>query len=515
MDPDHTPNPTPAPEAQVSEDQAAVAGRSLADALRVSFRLLSAAMVVVLVFFAFSGWTRVKTVQRGVKLLFGEMLGEGRQRVVTPGLNWSWPEPIGRIELVSTRKRERTIKEFWLFETAEEALKPLSERTPPTSGLRPGLDGALLTGDRALVHVKLKCDYRIGTRDGQPDPDRVLAHLAHLRTRPRDPDRPIEPAGTDELLDAAVAAAAVRAAAGRTVDSIYLGNREAFAKEVKKHAQARLDALGGGIEILQVVFEGHTVPLAAIEAFDEVREASQFREDQINKARAEETAILNAAAGSAWPELVGDPERAARAGEVPPSRRPEVFHGYLAARAAGDAQAVEALREEVRRFGLLHLYADTREGEDRARTAAGDAADAGDEAAAARHRAEADRRRAFAAAVLDEINRVLGSDRVGQRAAAIKNQAEAYRNSIAERVKGEVETFNQLVAKYEESPALVMQQLWVPVKTEILSSPTVEKFYLTPTQRVVIRASRDPEARRRALRAAMEAPRKGREGERE
>ena len=138
---------------QISDEEMAAARRSLAGALRLCFVLLTACMLLVVVLFAFSGCWEVKTGEVGVELVFGGIRGQGDDRIVQPGLAWTWPEPIGRIEKVSLKYRELEVKDFWMYETPQDALTPLSKRQPASQGLRPGWDGALLTGDRALLHV--------------------------------------------------------------------------------------------------------------------------------------------------------------------------------------------------------------------------------------------------------------------------------------------------------------------------------------------------------------------------
>ena len=139
----------------LAEDEMVAANRSLADALRLSFVLLSVGMVIVLIAFLASGFTLVRSSEIGVKLFFGRIVGEGNERIVGEGLCWSWPEPIGRVEKIPTATQVIKIDDFWMYERPEEVDTPLAERTPQSPGLRPGFDGALLTGDRALVHVKL------------------------------------------------------------------------------------------------------------------------------------------------------------------------------------------------------------------------------------------------------------------------------------------------------------------------------------------------------------------------
>ncbi|RKY75174.1 hypothetical protein DRQ00_10980, partial [candidate division KSB1 bacterium] len=124
------------------------ANRALAKALRQSFRLLSFVMIIVVIAFILTGLTQIHPDQCGVRLLFGRIQGG----ILKEGLGWSAPEPIGRVLKIPIGQRQVSIDDFWIYETPEEATKPLRQHRIPRGGLRPGWDGALLTGDRGLIH---------------------------------------------------------------------------------------------------------------------------------------------------------------------------------------------------------------------------------------------------------------------------------------------------------------------------------------------------------------------------
>jgi len=61
------------------------ANQSLADALRMSFRILKLLMLVLVVLYFLSGWFSVKPGENGVILRFGRVLGAGRgEKTVRP-----------------------------------------------------------------------------------------------------------------------------------------------------------------------------------------------------------------------------------------------------------------------------------------------------------------------------------------------------------------------------------------------------------------------------------------------
>ncbi len=79
------------------------ANKSLADALRITLRLVYAGMVILGAFFVVSGSTQVQENQRGVKLTFGKI----SQGEVQPGLSINPPPPIGELIKVEVGQAEK------------------------------------------------------------------------------------------------------------------------------------------------------------------------------------------------------------------------------------------------------------------------------------------------------------------------------------------------------------------------------------------------------------------------
>ncbi len=415
-----------------------LAGKSLADALRLSFRLLSFFMILVVALFLLTGMSQIQPNERGIRLLFGKIRGDGTARVLDEGLAWSLPEPIGRVEKIPMGERQLEIDDFWLYTTPEEAIKPLSERRVSAEGLRPGWDGALLTGDRALVHVKLICNYRIGFMDDKPDAETVIDYVSNI----------VEP---DEVVRSAVCNAAIRVAATLTVDMILTAgkmsggeatagqpaeNQDEFSEAVKKIGQKRLDSMRSGIRISSVKIESRIPPLAARSAFVDVNTARQEKDTLRQDAIREANRILREAVGSdVWKDLVEDPTGAAGPGQKPLLKR------YAAAREAGD----EATSDKL----------------------------------------------------LEEINRLLVSNKTKGEAAKIIEDARRYNNSIRLDVEGRAKRFRELLPGFNAAPKLMTSRLWADVKEKILNSTTIAKYYLAPGEKTILRIGRDPKVTNR------------------
>ncbi len=321
----------PEPQGAAAPEPKDAASRSLSDALRVSFRLLSVLMIFVLFGWLYTGVESVQPQEVGVVKVFGKVTDVHQQ-----GLVLTWPYPIGEIVKVRTDRRQLVIDEFWMHETPEDKLKPLHERKPGGLGLRAGWDGALLTGDRNLLHVRLVCYYTI------TDATRYLATVTDL----------------EETVRSAVCSGALRAAGTRTADSIKLfgdleqTGLEKFTEEVRRFAQEQVNAVTGGEEAVRIVdlsIDNATWPLAARDAYVLASRANQEREKARNEAIAQAQRELLGTAGRAYVRLVGRPwDPRQHDGRVEGVEvKANLIGRYNAAREAGDQERARELLEQI------------------------------------------------------------------------------------------------------------------------------------------------------------------------
>src|SRR5690554_3057225 len=207
------------------ERQMDAAGQSLARALMLSFRLLTLIMMVVVVLFALTGLKRIETGHVGIKTVFGKVIG-----VVGDGLQYTWPFPIGNIEIVDVRTQRLLVGDFWMHETPQDLATDLASRTTADPGLRPGIDGSLLTGDKYLIHAELECRYTV-PKDSVLDYKRNMLNVR-------------------DMVHSALCSAAIRSAAARTAEGLMGGfEQELFKSDVSRLAQERLDKIRAGVTI--------------------------------------------------------------------------------------------------------------------------------------------------------------------------------------------------------------------------------------------------------------------------
>ena len=81
----------PASAAQPVGDELDAAGKSLSEALRMSFIILKVIMIVLIVAFLASGFETVGSNEQALVLRFGKIRGLGEQRLLGPGPHWILP----------------------------------------------------------------------------------------------------------------------------------------------------------------------------------------------------------------------------------------------------------------------------------------------------------------------------------------------------------------------------------------------------------------------------------------
>jgi modulator of FtsH protease HflK len=419
--------------------------QQLAAALRTSFRLLGAIMAVGVVAFALMGFQSVRPGEVAIRSVFGKVVGTTKE-----GLAYNWPAPIGQIDRVSVGERTVRIEDFWMNETKKDLTQAdLRKREVPPMGLRPGWDGALLTGDRYLLHMRLTCKYTIRR---QWDPKTEIDPVLLFRTNVVDPNATVASALCD---------AAIQAAATRTADGLQRGEQRTFERDVQRLAQRELDRMGTGLVISAVNRSQSTWPLATLAAYDAASKAISQAETLKNKAVGEAVSMLNAAAGlRACKALVGDPRA--------------VIEPSAAAAAAGPGATTgpaspQGEKGEKDEYNLIAQYYQA--------VRAGDKAKVQD--------------------LLDRIdNQLVSAD--GGQVSQVLGEARSDRTANIQEAQARAKDFSERLPAYLKDPKDVLERWWVAAREEILNYPTAEKHYITADDsKTILRIGRDPEIERK------------------
>lgn len=257
------------------------AQESLQNALRSGFGLLSIVMVgLVVAYFANSVFI-VEAGKTGLISRFGQLRvnSDTGERSFPPGTYLTLPSPFDRKIEIDSSKQSLVIDTFAFAIPPGEQGKPLSEVDRMGGALIPGVDGALLTGDRSLSHGLFEIQY-------------VITDAVNFVENVGD-----APADFNPVLRRVAATAIMREVADRTVDDILAEGQGQLALEIQRRIQRQLDRLETGVQVEQVSPQ-IVEPRAVRDAFNSVTQAQQQRETQINEAEAQANEILAREAGS-------------------------------------------------------------------------------------------------------------------------------------------------------------------------------------------------------------------------
>lgn len=261
------------------------ANQSLADALRASFSVLKGIMMVLVVLYLFSNVRGIESHEEALVLRLGAL----RHVVDQAGLVWALPFPIDEIIPLPTRQSNVLMVDSHTFHRNKQDVgKPLSFVSRGfEKGLHPVLDGALLTADQGLVHVRWKITYKfddIGGFVSRIAGDEIEAAEALLRTY-------VETIG-------------IQIATEFTAEELIRTRVADVQDEMKRRVNERLEALGSGVHLEVVEMNEPTPPLPVRQAFDFTQRAENLRQRSIRDAEKSRTKILSEAAGVVYRDLI-------------------------------------------------------------------------------------------------------------------------------------------------------------------------------------------------------------------
>ncbi len=435
------------------------AQRSLAEALRISFFLLQVGMLVLIGLFLVSGARQVRESERGIRLTFGRIV----EQDVAPGLHFSWPFPIGEFLTVQTGLVSVELDaEFWPRLNESQKKQALDTLTfINSSGLRPGQDGSLVTGDNNLVHAQWRVEYhRANPTDfirsvHTPDEERLVRAAVQrgvVRTmaempieellkqggaasalpKPA-PEAPAEGAAAPEQPAAEAGQPPVPAAEAQPAtppQPTGATGESAIAARVRRIAQETLDGANAGIRIDQCVLKQLTPPLSVRPSFQQVQAAQSQAEKAREDAEKDRRSELNKVAGLAHPVIL------------------ERIDAYELAIEASDDAAAEPILTQI--DALLE----------------GEPVQIGAE----RHE------RLVSGEVTDIIN-----------------AARRYRTGVVSASRSEVESFRAKLEQYRVNPAVLINREWTDAFLEMLAGPTVQVMLVPPDADLELWLNSDPE----------------------
>jgi Cu+-exporting ATPase len=221
-------------------------------------------VALALLAYAASGFTQVGPDEVGVVRRFGRPLPED----LDPGLHWRWPWPIEEVTLLQP-DRVRTVEiGFRTFlPSAFAGARSWSSQHGNDGVQRVAEEAVLITGDGNLVEVQATLQYTVADARtflfGSADP------VALLRS------------ATESVLR--------EMAASRTFAALLTSDRSRLHREALERLRMRTSELGpGGLGVQLQGLSLHDMhpPQEVVQAYHNVTEAMEARDERINQARA-------------------------------------------------------------------------------------------------------------------------------------------------------------------------------------------------------------------------------------
>lgn len=286
-------------------DELDAAGKSLSEALRISFIILKVIMIILVIAFLASGFETVGSEEQAIVLQFGKIRGVGEKRLLGPGPHWILPYPIHEIVKIPVEtKVNLSINSFWYYQTQAQILSGERPRVRPDQPLRPLEDGYCITrgekqdktalgsagSDYNIVHTKWQLTYQID------DPERFFHNVYVEEVKPGDIYFDVITRSIQPLLESTFEDAVVTAMVNYTIDEA-ISSRERIPIHVKNLLQEKLNKIESGIKVVSVQLTKSECPVQVRDAFEASTMASQQSDKEITEARTYAENTLNQAAG--------------------------------------------------------------------------------------------------------------------------------------------------------------------------------------------------------------------------
>lgn len=200
-----------------------------------------------------SGVYIVEPGHKGVVRTFGKETAR-----TEPGLNYRYPWPFQRVDVVSVEQIRRIEVGF-------------------RGGQRVAEESMMLTGDENIVEAQMVVQYRVA------DPSKYLFRL-------RDPEATLRGA-TEVALRSVVG--------GMTIDQVMIEERARVQEDTRAFVQRLMDDYQSGLAITEVKLQAADPPDQVRDAFHDVVRAREDKERLINQARGYQADVLPKARGEA------------------------------------------------------------------------------------------------------------------------------------------------------------------------------------------------------------------------
>ena len=222
-------------------------------------------MIALVVIYLGSGITVIGPEDTGLILRFGKLLPGVHQ----PGLLFALPAPIDEVLRVPSKRVQEVSLDAW---------SPSADESPDIQALHPARNPYTLTGDANIIRARFSVRYRVS------DP---VAYIFGAADR-------------EDVRDSVLYEAACHTLAAMPVDDALTGRREFAGQEAMRLAQAQLDRLGVGIQILAFETREINPPSQVLAAFQDVISAKVEAKTLVEPANARRASEIPAAQSDAF-----------------------------------------------------------------------------------------------------------------------------------------------------------------------------------------------------------------------
>ncbi len=268
------------------------ANQSLAEALKITYRIIQLTMLGLVVAYAASGFQSVKTTETGIRVT----LGEAESQPVPPGFAFSLPAPLGEVVKIDTSAQTMDMdRQFFQGVREEDRRKAVTELEGQAKfRLDPIADGHNLMGDLSIGHTRWKVQY-------QRSANGVLDYA-----------RNINPQSEWLLVNRAVMRGVVQAVAQVSIDELLKDQPDAERKGpmplvqslAREIAQKTLDENRSGIVISNLDMDTRTPPLNLRRDFATVDSSKAEARREVESAEQERRTKMANTAGEAADDLL-------------------------------------------------------------------------------------------------------------------------------------------------------------------------------------------------------------------
>lgn len=244
-------------------EDALFSAHAILAALRSSIRILRWGMLVLVLIYLCSGITVIGPNERGLVLRFGRAL----PKTAPPGLLLAFPAPIDEIVRLPAKSVQDVTLDAW------------GESNGTWQGsLHPARDPYTISGDVNIIRARFSVRYQIA------DPI----------------DYAFGATDRDALRDAVLYQSACQTLAGMNVDDILTTRRDYIGQEAMRLAQAAMDRLGLGIQLLAFETREINPPAQVVSAFQDVVSAKVQAKTLVEPARSRAATVIPEAKAEAY-----------------------------------------------------------------------------------------------------------------------------------------------------------------------------------------------------------------------